>query len=186
MMFANYVPLCSSKREELQKRLEIWRKTLEERGMKISQKKTEYLCAGGRREQEGNIKLQNTDVPRVNTCKYLSAAVQDNGGEKIEIGRRISAAWHRVEENYRYNMRQKGPKLGKRKNPHHDGATGDALWSGNGSADKETRTEDVKDGNDYTAICTKGNTKDKIRNKVVRKIMKVGSLQNKLREWRLR
>ena len=64
-----------------------------------------------------------------------------------------------VEEICGCTMRQKGPKLDKRKTPYHDGATGHALWNGNDSTDKETRTEDGKDGNKNAAICQGDNTK---------------------------
>ena len=65
-----------------------------------------------------------------------------------------------MEENHTCTMRQKGPKLCKRKTPYQDGATGDALWNGNCSTDKETRTEDGRDGNDDAAICPGRNMKE--------------------------
>ena len=43
MMFADYVVLCNKTIHEAKERLEVWRKVLEERGMKISRKKTEYF-----------------------------------------------------------------------------------------------------------------------------------------------
>ena len=36
------------------------------------------------KEQKGNIKLQDIDVPRVNAFKYLGSTVQDDGGEGME------------------------------------------------------------------------------------------------------
>ena len=48
----------------------------------------------GGRKQEENIKLQGIDEPRVKAFKYGST-VQDNGGDDIEVRRKISAAWHR-------------------------------------------------------------------------------------------
>ena len=96
---------------------------------------------------------------------------------------KCSIAW--VEKNHRYTMQQKGPKLGKKKTPYCDGATGDALWNGDGSTDEET-TEDGRDGNEDAAICPGITRKAKIRNEVVRNRMKVGSLQDKLKEWRLK
>ena len=52
MMFADDVLLCSSTREELEKRLEIRIKALEEKGMKIIRKKTEYSYALGEEENK--------------------------------------------------------------------------------------------------------------------------------------
>ena len=40
------------------------------------------------------MKLQDIEVPKVNAFKYLESIAQDDGGADIEIGRRISAAWH--------------------------------------------------------------------------------------------
>ena len=51
-MFADDVLLYSRTSEELQKRLGMWRKALEDRGMKISRKKTVYFCAGEKRREE--------------------------------------------------------------------------------------------------------------------------------------
>ena len=49
MMFADDVVICAERQEEVEERLERWRRALEDRGMRISRKKTEYLCVGGRR-----------------------------------------------------------------------------------------------------------------------------------------
>ena len=62
--------------------------------MKISRKKTEYLCIAGENEQEGDIKLQGVDVPRVNALKYLGSTVQKDGHAHVEIGGRINVVWY--------------------------------------------------------------------------------------------
>ena len=33
-------------------------------------------------------------MPKVNVLKYLGSTVQDDGSEDVEVGKRISAAWH--------------------------------------------------------------------------------------------
>ena len=92
-MFADDVLLFSGTREEFQNRFEIWRKILEERGMKITQRRPSTYALGEKRTRR-NIKPQDIDVPKANAFKYLGSIVQDDGGEDIEIGRRIGAAWH--------------------------------------------------------------------------------------------
>ena len=44
MMFLDDVVLCREDREELEASLEKRREVLEERGLKVSRQKTEYLC----------------------------------------------------------------------------------------------------------------------------------------------
>ena len=60
-----------------------------ERGMKISRKKKEYLCAGGGRKQEGISNCRISMCQRVNTIKYLGSTVRDDDGKDIEVGRRM-------------------------------------------------------------------------------------------------
>ena len=47
MMFTDDVVLCREDKEELKVSLERWRKVFEERGLRVSRKKMEYLQAGG-------------------------------------------------------------------------------------------------------------------------------------------
>ena len=46
MIFVDDVVLCREDKEELKVSLERWRKVFEERGLKVSRKKMEYLQAG--------------------------------------------------------------------------------------------------------------------------------------------
>ena len=47
MMFADDVAPCAETGSVAEERLEQWRGCLEDRGMKVGRKKTEYLCMGG-------------------------------------------------------------------------------------------------------------------------------------------
>ena len=52
MLFADDIVICKETREEVERRLESCRYTLERRGMKVSRSKTEYLCTNGGNDKE--------------------------------------------------------------------------------------------------------------------------------------
>ncbi|KAI5735287.1 hypothetical protein M8J77_016627 [Diaphorina citri] len=70
MMFADDVVLCELSREEVERKLEDWRRVLEERGMRISRTKTEYMTT--KQVEDISISLQNERLPSVEKFKYLS------------------------------------------------------------------------------------------------------------------
>ena len=82
MIFADDVVLCREDREELEVSLEGWRKVFEERGLKVSKQKTEYLQAGG--AEQGTAHMQGEKVKKVDHFKYLGTAV--SADEECETG----------------------------------------------------------------------------------------------------
>ena len=95
IMFADDVVICAERQEEVEENLERWRRALEDRGMHISRKKTEYFCVGGREEDdEGELKMQGEKVPRVTEFRYLGSTVQADGDSEIEVAKRIAAGWN--------------------------------------------------------------------------------------------
>ncbi|XP_047482158.1 uncharacterized protein LOC125034449 [Penaeus chinensis] len=89
MLFADDVVIRTKTRQEAERKLESWRHALERRGLKVSRKKTEYLCTGGGEKEEGSIKIQAKVVNRVKYFKYLRATVQEGGGVECEVSRRF-------------------------------------------------------------------------------------------------
>ena len=78
MLFADDIVLSRQNCRELEDDLEIWRNTLERRGLKMSRGKTEYLKAGGVVDG-GELKLQGEKIKRAKNFKYLGSTVSSDG-----------------------------------------------------------------------------------------------------------
>ena len=89
MMFADDIVMCREGRKETEVSLEGWRKVLEERGLKVSRKKTEYLQAGG--AEEGTVYIHGDKVKKVDHFKYLGTVVSADGSCEEEVRRRVQA-----------------------------------------------------------------------------------------------
>ena len=77
MSFADIV-MCSTRREHVERKLEEWRRAMEERGLKISRKKTALL--GCNKHQAADIHLQGEAVKKsVKTFTYLGSTLAEDG-----------------------------------------------------------------------------------------------------------
>ena len=90
MLFADDIVLCRQNHKELEEDLEIWRNSLERRGLKVSRSKTEYLRVEGVDDGE-ELKLQGEKVKKTKNFKYLGLTVSNDG--RCEEVRRIQAGW---------------------------------------------------------------------------------------------
>ena len=78
--------------EHVERKLEEWGRAMEERGLKISRKKTEYL--GCNEHQNAYIHLQGETVKRVKTFTYLgSTLVVEDGELDAEFTHRVQSGW---------------------------------------------------------------------------------------------
>ena len=77
MLFADDIVLCSTRREHVERKLEEWRIAMEEQGLKISRRKTEYL--GGNEHQYAYIQFQGETVTRWKTFTYLGSTLAEDG-----------------------------------------------------------------------------------------------------------
>ena len=59
---------------------------MEDRGMRVSMEKTEYLCLGGKEDQ---VHMEGSQLKRVEDFKYLGLTVQMDG----KVAKRIQAGW---------------------------------------------------------------------------------------------
>ena len=76
--------------------LETWRNALEERGMRISRPKTQFMDFnfGQDNGQETKpVKILGEERQRVHHFKYLGSRMEETGGMATEITQIVSAAW---------------------------------------------------------------------------------------------
>ena len=64
---------------------------MEERGLKISRRKSEYL--GCNEHQDAEIQLQGETVKRVNTFTYLGSTLAEDGELDAEVTHRVQSGW---------------------------------------------------------------------------------------------
>ena len=81
VLFADGIALCATDREVERKKKNWWR-VLEDRGMKVSRKKTEYMPFN--EASDGNIRIQDHVLKKVKNFKYLGSTMSVDG----KIGRR--------------------------------------------------------------------------------------------------
>ena len=91
MLFADDTVLCSTRRERVERTLGEWRRAMEERGLKISRKKTEYLECN--EHQDTEIHLQGETVYRVKTFTYLGSIFAEDGKNWIQKSPGVQCGW---------------------------------------------------------------------------------------------
>ena len=95
MLYADDIVLCGTRIEEVEKKLEEWRRAMEDRGMTINRKKTVYLMFNedGNLDGDSYINLHGENLERVNTFKYIGATLADKGDVDSEMTHRIQSGW---------------------------------------------------------------------------------------------
>ena len=86
-MFADDIVLCCMEREEVEEKTKKWRRVLEERGLRASRKKTEYMQFN--EAVDSNIRMQDYVLKRVKCFKYLGSTLSGDGELEGEVERRI-------------------------------------------------------------------------------------------------
>ena len=178
MLFADDIVLCSTSKAEVERKTENWRKALEDRGLKISRKKTEYLrfCEGG----DGEVRLQGEILKRVDRFKYLGSTVAEDGELDAEIDHRVQSGWKNWKNmtgvlcDRRINVKLKGKVYKTAVRPA-------MLYSAETWAPKKTQVSrlDVTEMKMLRWMC--GVTKlDKIRNERIRETVKVTEISKKV------
>ena len=92
MLFADDLVLVSETTEEVEEELERRRAIVENKGLRISRSKTEYLVPS---HQQIVVKLEGEPMPSVNSFKYLGSVIDGSGGCRKDVDGRIKLAWSR-------------------------------------------------------------------------------------------
>ena len=78
MLFADDIVLLGESREELNERLETWRRALETHGFRLSRSKSKYMeCKFNKRRRVSNseVKIGDHIIPQVTQFKYLGSVI---------------------------------------------------------------------------------------------------------------
>ncbi|KAK9093332.1 hypothetical protein Syun_028243 [Stephania yunnanensis] len=96
MLFADDIVLVDETKDGVNRKLELWRNTLESKGFKLSRMKTEYMhCEfrNTRHRDDGVVKLGEIEVLKVNHFRYLRSIIQNDGNIENDVAHRIQAGW---------------------------------------------------------------------------------------------
>lgn len=95
MLFADDVVLVDDSRAGVNRKLELWRRTLESKGFRLSRTKTEYMrCSfSTTRHEEEEVRLDGQVVPEKDTFRYLGSMLQKDGDIDEDVSHRIKTGW---------------------------------------------------------------------------------------------
>ncbi|KAK6743227.1 hypothetical protein RB195_010468 [Necator americanus] len=92
LLSADDVMLASESRDDLQKQVQSWKDQLQQYGLRLNTSKTEYMECGPRIE-DGSIRVDGTELNKVNCFKYFGSKVTSIGNIDQEVRARVNAAW---------------------------------------------------------------------------------------------
>ena len=81
-MFADDIVLCGDDETDTTKYMEIWRRALEDRGMRISRPKTQCIYFKFRQDNNQgreSVNILGEELQRVHHFKYLGSSVDETG-----------------------------------------------------------------------------------------------------------
>ncbi|KAK6762963.1 hypothetical protein RB195_023610 [Necator americanus] len=92
LLFADDVMLASESRDDLQKQVQSWKDRLQQYGLRLNTSKTEYMECGPR-IGDGSIRVDGTELNKVNCFKHLESKVTSTGDIDQEGRACVNAAW---------------------------------------------------------------------------------------------
>jgi hypothetical protein len=95
MLFADYVILMDESRTGVDQKLELWRRTLETKGFRLSRSKIEYMKCdfSATTQEEGDVRFNGQVVPEKDTFRYLRSMLQKNWDIDEDLSHRIKTDW---------------------------------------------------------------------------------------------
>ncbi|XP_019262004.1 PREDICTED: uncharacterized protein LOC109239866 [Nicotiana attenuata] len=168
MLFADDIVLIGETREGVNARLKAWRQSLKSKGFKLSRSKTEYLeCkfSDERHEEEVEVKIYTQVIPKIDSFKYLGSIIQGNREIDEDVTHGIGLGWMRWRVVVILAM-----------------LYGVKCWPV-----KKSHVQKIKVAEIRMLRWMYGHTrKDKIRNVVIRDMVRVESMEDMFGESRMR
>ena len=95
MLFTDDGVLVDESRAEVNRKLELWRRTLESKGFRLNRTKTKYMICdfNASRHEGGDVSLDGQVVAHKDTFRYLGSMLQKDGDIDEDVRHRISAGW---------------------------------------------------------------------------------------------
>jgi hypothetical protein len=95
MLLADDVVLVDVSRTGVDQKLELWRRTLEAKGFRLSRSKMEYMKCdfSATTQEEGDVRLDGHVVLKKDTFRYLGSMLQKNEDIDEDVSHIIKASW---------------------------------------------------------------------------------------------
>jgi hypothetical protein len=95
MLFADDVVLVDDSTAGVNRKLELWKHTLELKGFRLSITKTEYMRCdfSATRHEERDVSLDGQVMAKKDTFQYLGSILQKDGDIDEDVRHRISVGW---------------------------------------------------------------------------------------------
>ncbi|XP_047265649.1 uncharacterized protein LOC124897153 [Capsicum annuum] len=189
MLFADDIVLIDEMREGVNEKLEVWRQTPESKGFRLSRSKTEYMeCKFSdlRQEDDVVVRLDYQDVCKRDNFKYLGFMIQGNDEIDEDISNRIGAGWMKwrlasgvlCDKKVPLKLKGKFYKVAVRPAMLY----GAECWPVKNSYIQKLKVAEMRMLR-WMCGLTRG---DRVRNEIVREKVVVASVEDKMREGRLR
>ena len=94
-LFADDVVLVDDSMAGVKRKLELWRRTLESKGFRLSRTKTEYMRCSltTTTHEDEEVTLDGQEVPEKDNLRYLGSMLQKDGDIDEDVSHRIKTGW---------------------------------------------------------------------------------------------